>query len=288
MEQRKITTAQGTVYYWISEHWDPERDTLMFLHGMTADHTMFASQMAHFAGENNIVAWDAPAHGASRPYENFSYPHAAQALYDILETQQISSAVLIGQSMGGFMAQAFLARHPERVKAFVGIDTTPYGTGYYSKSDVFWLRQVEWMAHLYPVGAMKRAMAKQIAVTPEGQRNMLDMLKPYGKQELCHLMGIGYAGFLADNRDLEITCPVLLLIGEQDKTGKVRQYNRAWAQKTRFPLEIIPDAAHNSNVDNPAAVNEAIARFLESISATESISRPTRSTDSTAARTPRM
>lgn len=263
MEQRNIQTKQGTVYYWVSGNWAPERDTLVFLHGLTGDHTMFAPQLAHFQGDYNLVTWDAPAHGASRPWAEFSYPHAVEALHAILDAQQIGSAVLIGQSMGGFIAQAFLVRYPEQVKAFVGIDTTPYGTGYYSKSDVFWLRQVEWMARLYPLGAMKRAMAKQNAVTPEGQQNMLEMLKPYGKQELCHLMGIGYAGFLADNRELQISCPVLLLVGQQDKTGKVRQYNRAWAQRTSFPLKIIPGAAHNSNVDNPAAVNREIRDFLE-------------------------
>lgn len=262
MKQRNIQTKQGAVYYWVSENWDPEQDTLVFLHGMTGDHTMFAPQMDEFR-DYNLVAWDAPAHGVSRPYGEFSYPNAARALRDILTAEHVQAAVLIGQSMGGFLAQAFLLRWPERVRAFVGIDTTPYGTGYYSKSDVFWLKQVEWMAHLYPLRAMKRAMAKQNALTPEGQKNMLEMLRPYGKKELCHLMGIGYAGFLADNRDVKINCPVLLLVGQQDKTGKVQQYNRAWAQRTELPLEIIPNAAHNSNVDNPAAVNRAIRDFLE-------------------------
>ena len=94
MEQRNIQTKQGTVYYWVSGNWAPERDTLVFLHGLTGDHTMFAPQLAYFQGDYNLVTWDAPAHGASRPWAEFSYPHAVEALHAILDAQQIRSAVL--------------------------------------------------------------------------------------------------------------------------------------------------------------------------------------------------
>lgn len=265
MRKKAINTKQGTVCYWISENPDSPKETLVFLHGLTADHTMFERQISCFEKNYNILTWDTPSHGASRPYENFSYSNAVEALYEILRENGIESAVMIGQSMGGFITQSFLLRHPEMVKAFVGIDTTPYGEDYYSKSDKWWLRQVEWMAYLYPCNAMKRAIARQVSVTREGRRNMLTMLGPYGKKELCHLMGIGYAGFLEDNRDMEIKCPVLLLLGDRDRTGKVRQYNRAWAKKTGFPLVIIKNAAHNSNVDNPAEVNREIERFVKTL-----------------------
>ena len=91
---------------------------------------------------------------------------------------------------------------------------------------------------------------------------MMQMLSPYGKNELCHLMGLGYAGFLDDNCELEIPCPVLLILGEKDKTGKVAQYNKAWTRQTGYPLKIIKDAAHNVNVDKPDEVNALICGFL--------------------------
>jgi len=91
---------------------------------------------------------------------------------------------------------------------------------------------------------------------------MLQMLAPYTKRELCHLMGLGYAGFLEDNCDLEISCPVLLILGEKDRTGKVMQYNKEWARQTGYPLEVIKGAAHNSNVDKPQEVNDRIRSFL--------------------------
>lgn len=265
MIEKYIRTQSGNIYYWISKCYQKTSHTLFFLHGMTGNHMMFEKQYSYFKDFYNIVLWDAPAHGKSRPFIDFNYEKAAGAIKKIFETEHMKCAVFIGQSMGGFITQAVIKRYPEIVSAFVSIDSTPYGMGYYSKSDIWWLKQIEWMAHLYPLSAMKKAIAKQNTAAKAGYKNMLSMLEPYGKKELCHLMGIGYAGFLNDNCDLNITCPVLLILGEKDKTGKVKFYNRQWAEKTGFPLVIIQGAAHNSNVDQPDKVNQYIHKFIETV-----------------------
>lgn len=224
MIEKKVASARGMVYYQISDNWDTNGKTIFFLHGLTGNHTMFEKQVSYFEKNFNIIVWDAPAHGKSRPYEE---------------------------------------RYPEMVQVFVGIDTTPYGIDYYSKSDMWWLHQVEWMAKLFPHKMLAKAMAKQVSVTEYTYNNMLEMLKPYKKDELCHLMGIGYASIFEENCDMDIKCPVLILLGEHDRTGKVKQYCKAWAKKTGFPLVLIKNASHNANCDNPEDVNKAIEDFLK-------------------------
>ena len=76
-------------------------------------------------------------------------------------------------------------------------------------------------------------------------------------------MGIGYAGFLEDNCDIDITCPVMLIVGEYDKTGKVITYNKEWAKDLDVQITWIKDAAHNSNDDRPDQVNKYIEEFLK-------------------------
>ena len=264
MLKKIIDDSSGNIVYWKSEIFELSRDTLFFLHGLTADHTMFEQQFPFFEDTYNIIAWDAPAHGESRPYLKFTYENASNGLKKILDECGVSNVVLIGQSMGGFIAQAFICRYPEMAKAFVSIDSTPYGD-YYSKSDKWWLRQIEWMSKLFPEKLLKSSMAKQNALTEIGRSNMASMIGGYRKVELCQLMGIGYAGFLDDNRVCELPCPVLLIVGEKDNTGKVRAYNKEWARRTGYPLSWIPNAAHNSNVDNPSVVNETINGFIEKL-----------------------
>ena len=243
MQRRKMEDSIGRIVYWRSDPFDLSRDTLFFLHGLTRNHTMFEQQFSFFGGSCNIIAWDAPAHGESRPYPAFTYENAAEGMKKILDECGVSAVILIGQSMGGFLSQAFICRYPERVKGYVAIDSTPYGE-YYSKSDLWWLRQIEWMSKLFPEKLLKSSVAKQNAATQSGRLNMAAMIGGYDKKELCHLMGIGYAGFLDDNRVCEIPCPVLLIVGEKDRTGKVRAYNREWSKRTGYPLVWVPGAAH--------------------------------------------
>ena len=264
MDKRSITTENGTVCYWITGNIDLNKDTLFFMHGMTADHTMFERQVAFFENDYNIIVWDAPCHGESRPYGKFTFKSAAYIIAEIMDAHNIEKVILVGQSLGGYFAQAFIKDYPKRVKGFVSIGSTPFGYSYYSAFDKWILRQIEWMAKLYPVRRMKKAIAKQVSLTRGAYDNMMKMLKPYGKKELCHLMGIGYTSFLNENCNLEITCPVMLLVGEEDKTGKVMSYNREWAEQTGFELIPINNAAHNANVDNPEEVNKAISHFLNS------------------------
>ncbi len=265
MKQEFIDVSGGRVFYWLSDIIDPTRDTIFFMHGMTADHTMFEKQIDAFKEGCNLVLWDAPAHGESRPYEGFSFSDAVNCITRILDENRIDKVILVGQSLGGYFAQAFIKNHPERVKGFVSIGSTPFGIKYYSNFDKWILKQIEWMAKLYPLKAMRKAIAKQVSVTQAAYDNMLKMLEPYGKNELCHLMGLGYSAFLNENCDIRIPCPVLLTVGKHDKTGKVRSYNKQWAQDTGFPLIQIPDAAHNANVDNPDFVNNCILDFIKGL-----------------------
>lgn len=262
VEEKTYISPRGTVHYWLKRKAGSEKICLVFLHGLLANHTLFEKQTAYFSLFHTVLAWDAPAHGKSRPYTPFSCAGAAEDLKEILDLEGLESCVLLGQSMGGFICQSFLLRWPDRVSGFVGIGTCPYGEGYYSALDRWWLRQVGWMARLYPDGVLRRSVAKNATKTSHAYENMLCSMAVYPKGELCRLMGIGMAGMLEENQNLEISCPVLIMIGEGDCAGKVRQYNRKWHERTGFPIYVVKGAGHNANLDQWEDVNGRIEQFL--------------------------
>ncbi|WP_198015585.1 alpha/beta fold hydrolase [Shuttleworthella sp. MSX8B] len=249
----------------MSENPTAEKQTLFFLHGLTADHRLFEGQIPYFEDNYNVLVWDMPGHGKSRPFSDFSMEKAGEIVRRIFLERKIKDAVFIGQSMGGYVAQSVIKRFPDLVRALVAIDSSPYGEGYYSKSDQWWLRQTERLSKLYPSQMLRREIAKRSTASQHAREHMLEMLAPYGEKELCHLMGRAYESFLDDNSDIAIKCPVLLIVGEKDITGKVRQYNRAWSKKMGFPLQWVANAAHNANDDQPEIVNEMIAAFIRSL-----------------------
>lgn len=267
MEEKSIRSSRGEVYYWISRHRDPGAKALVFLPGLTADHRLFDPQTTFFAQDYTVLTWDAPAHGKSRPYKDFSYPNLARDLKGILDAEGLSRVTLVGQSAGGFVAQSFLRQYPGMVDGFVSIGSCPYGPGYYSRSDFFWVRQTGWMARLFPDGLLGAAVAKMCGHTPLGRENMRRMLECYDKKELCRLMHLGFSGVIPEVAGtLSIPCPVCLIVGEHDRIGRVMGYNRRWHEAEGHPLHLIPAAAHNANHDQPEAVNGVIAAFLRELS----------------------
>lgn len=100
MTPKQLETGSGNIAYWVNDYSD-DQHALVFLHGLTADHTLFEKQLSHFKGRFRVLCWDAPAHGKSRPYEGFSYYRAAEHLKEILEKEQIKKAVFIGSLWAG-------------------------------------------------------------------------------------------------------------------------------------------------------------------------------------------
>lgn len=262
LTEKSVVSERGRTYYWLGKGQDPAGVNLFFLHGLTANHHLFDRQVEAFPQAGTIIVWDAPAHGRSRPYRDFSYPHLAEEAKAILDQEGLDRVVLVGQSMGGFVAQSFVRLYPQLVQGLVFIGSCPFEREYYSPSDLWWLERIEIMSQLFPDRLLRKTMAHMCGCTEYGRRHMEEMLADYEKRELCHLMYLGFAGFIPELGPMDIPCPLLLLVGDKDRIGKVLAYNKRWQEKQGWPLRLIPQAAHNANEDQPKIVNGLIHEFI--------------------------
>jgi len=228
MDMKFVKSKHGKTYYWIEKHHNPEAKCIFFLPGLTADHTLFDKQIPHFKKDYTVIVWDAPCHGKSRPYSEFTFEHVAEELKEILIINHIKSTILVGQSIGGFIGQVFLSKYPLMVEAFIAIGSFPSGHKYYAKLDIWLLQQMEWMTRFYSHKFLLKSLAKSSTTSEYGYQNTMDFLATYTKLEICNLMGLGFGGFAKENQDIIISCPVLILRGEHDNIGKVKQYCLAW------------------------------------------------------------
>lgn len=259
MIKKSVKSERGNTFYWTNAN--TEKTSIVMLPGLTVDHRLFDKQVDEFKNDFNIIVWDCPCHGESRPYSTFNYKFVTQELENILKAENVKTAIFIGQSLGGMIAQFYIEGHQDQVIGFVSIDSVPFGN-YYSKSDMFWLSQLEWISRLFPDKLLRSSMAKSCGTTEYTRNSMKHMLSTYSKKELCHLMWIGEAAFIPDNHEINLNCPVVLLLGEYDKVGKVSQYTKEWQRRTGYPLHMIKNAAHNSNQDNPDEVNDLIRNYI--------------------------
>lgn len=266
MDGKTFSTESGTVAYWVDASAGSDAPWLVFLPGLTADHTLFDAQMAHFAGKANCFAWDAPAHGASRPYPlDFTMDDLARILHGLLESEGAERPVIVGQSLGGYVAQAFIDLYPGEAAGFVAIDSAPLKRTYYPTWEVKALRHTKGMYQAIPWALLKPWGSWGTATTERGRAGMRAFMDGYTKQGYVDLAAHGYR-MLADaveaDRAYDIDCPALLLCGEKDHAGDVKPFNRKWAAGEGIPLVWVPGAGHNSNVDAPDFVNAQIEGFV--------------------------
>jgi pimeloyl-ACP methyl ester carboxylesterase len=227
------------------------------------DHGLFAHQMEYFSQNYQVISWDVPQHGRSRPYEGFSLQVAATELISILDAEGVDKAHLVGQSMGGYISQIVALDDPERVRSLTAVASSPLQASYYSAVDRWLLSITPSLLRLYPYNYLIKIIATQIACQEPAQSYALETLKGLTKTEIADIMKEVYQGLKPYQHDFQLSLPILIVYGDADRTGKVRSYCNQWAKREERPLKIIPQAAHNANMDNPVDFNQALSEFLE-------------------------
>lgn len=267
MKKKLYETDKGNICYWTNEI-THNRPALVLLPGLTADHRLFDKQTEYFEDKYDLLVWDAPGHAESRPFElNITLDDKAAFLYEILKKENIAKPILIGQSMGGYVAQCFIDLFPQTASGFISIDSAPLQRKYVTAAEIWLLKRMEPVYRLYPWKTLLKSGSNGCAETEYGRKLMWDMMNVYSgaKRDYCHIAGTGYkmlAKAMEADRPYKIDCPTLLICGERDKAGSTKRYNRKWSQTDSLPIVWIEGAGHNSNTDAPDEVNRLIENFI--------------------------
>lgn len=268
MEAKSHQTALGSIRYWISRT-EPENPWLVFLPGLTADHSLFEKQTGFFSSRYNCFVWDAPAHGLSRPFPlTFTMADLAEYLHEIFGAEQIGSPVLVGQSLGGYIAQMYMDRYPGEVRGFVSIDSCPLSRKYYTSWELALLKKTKAMYMSIPWKLLLEWGIAGTSTTDYGRALMRKTWSVYGKDEYCSLSDHGMrilAEAVEAKPEYPISRPVLLLCGEKDNAGSAKSYNRRWTKQDAHPLVWLKGAGHNANTDVPEQVNRLIEDFIRNL-----------------------
>ena len=271
MIEKTYKTRCGTIHYWISDKINKEMPALVFLPGLTADHRLFEKQVEYFEGKYNVLVWDAPGHAASWPFSfNFDLMDKARWLDEILCTEGIDKPVIVGQSMGGYVGQAYAELFPNKLKGFVVIDSAPLQRKYVTAAEIWLLKRMEPVYRYYPWKALLKTGTNGVATSEYGRKLMHEIMMTYDgdQKRYAKLSGHGFR-MLAEamEKDLpyEIPCPAVLVCGEKDHAGSCIRYNKAWHKNTGIPIHWIQNAGHNSNTDAPETVNLLIETLISEV-----------------------
>jgi 3-oxoadipate enol-lactonase len=259
--ERGVLERDGCpIHYWLT---GPEDGPLVVLtHGAGADHRMFAAQIPPLAKRYRVLTWDMRGHGLSRQSgARFSVAAALDDLLALLDLVGGKSATFVGQSLGGNIHQELVFWKPERIRALVMIDCT-CNTMPLSRWERFLVAIGMPILRIYPWGTLRRQMVEVTALDPAVRAYLADAFSRLTKDEFVSVMSAATDCLHAES-GYRVEAPLLILVGEHDRTGNIRAVAPRWAKREpHCELHVIPNASHGANCDNPEVVNRLILQFL--------------------------
>ncbi len=121
----KITVnGHKTFCYTGGKDFDAAKPTVLFLHGVLNDHSVWILQTRYLAHHGwNVLAPDLPGHGQSGGTPPATVEDAAVWSLALLQAAGVQRAALVGHSFGSLIALEAAARAPERVSHLVMVGT---------------------------------------------------------------------------------------------------------------------------------------------------------------------
>ena len=161
MKKQIYRTPCGDIHYWVSKEAENSDVQLVFLPGLTADHRLFKKQIRYFIGRYPIFVWDAPGHASSWPFRfDFGLMDKARWVDEILVKEGFDQPIIVGQSMGGYVGQAYAQLFPEKLKGFVSVDSAPLQRRYLTAAEIWLLKRMEPVYRHYPWRSLLKAGTK--------------------------------------------------------------------------------------------------------------------------------
>ena len=208
MNERIYTTPCGDIHYWVNAAAEQSSPKLVFLPGLTADHRLFEKQIGFFEGKYPVFVWDAPGHAASWPFTfNFSLFDKARWLDEILALEGFDKPVIIGQSMGGYVGQAYAQLFPGKMSGFVSVDSAPLQREYVTAAEIWLLKRMEPVYRHYPWKSLLKRGTRGVAESEYGRQLMRSIMMGYdGDQErYARISGQGFR-ILAEAMEKDRRC----------------------------------------------------------------------------------
>jgi pimeloyl-ACP methyl ester carboxylesterase len=285
--------ADGDDSTWLEVHWPsltrtvqlPEgpvevvdtggdKPPLLFIHGLAGLWQNWLLNIPAFMESHRVVAPDLPGFGASpMPSGDISIRGYARTVDAVCRELGVEAPVVVGNSMGGFIAADLAIRLPTRVTKLVLVSSVGLSIEYFRREPLLALARV-WAGAATRAGARSDTMIRR----PRLRRVALQTVVRYPEKLSYPLtwelvQGAGTPGFLpamealldySFREDLvRIEVPSLIVWGANDMLVPVRdadEFERLIGPNSR--KEIFDDTGHVPMLERPSRFNALLREFV--------------------------
>lgn len=239
---------------------DPQLPVLVLGSSIGTSHRLWDPQLPGLVQSHRVVRFDLPGHDGKPAAGPYDIPALAAQVLEVLDGLGIESFSYCGLSMGGAIGQQLAHDHPARVRKLVLVCTSAT----FGDSPAPWLERAarvraEGTGFLADL-ARGRWFVLDAPVPPHG-RELLEaqaVLDPEGYAACCEAL----AGFDFRPQLGQIRVPTRVIAGAEDVATPVAMSEELAKGIPGADLVVLPGAAHLANVEQPAAVLQAMREHL--------------------------
>ncbi len=241
---------------------------VLLLHAFPLDHRMWAAVAHEFPAGRRVVALELPGAGpaAREALPEPSIDASAQAVAAALDSAGIARAVVVGLSMGGYVALALAERRPDLVAALGLVDTKSEADSAQARDNRLRIAaSVESSESVDAVRPMARTLVGEttLAARPELSEQVGAWI---GEQSPRFVAWSQRAMAARPDRThvLErFTGPVTVVVGDEDTLTPFVAAEHMVAASRHALLVVVPHAGHLTAVEQPGAVAAALAELAQ-------------------------
>ncbi|MGV3569172.1 MAG: alpha/beta fold hydrolase [Ramlibacter sp.] len=261
-----------TFCYTGGKAFDPAKPTVVFIHGVLNDHSVWILQTRYFANHGwNVLALDLPGHCRSAGEPPRSVEEGADFILALLQAAGVERAALVGHSFGSLVALEAAARAPERVSHLVLVGTA-------SPMKVSPALLENSLADPMKAIAMVNVFSHSMLAPPPsalgpgtwlyggGRALMRRVLASNPRVNLFHRGFVAcdsYTGGEAAMAMAKVQCPALFVLGRNDAMTPPKAAQSLQA-KARDGRTVLVDGGHQMMTEAPDQVLFALHDFLQS------------------------
>ena len=261
--------GHSTYCYTGGKAFDAAKPTLIFIHGVLNDHSVWILQTRYLAHHGwNVLAVDLPGHCRSSGAPPATVEEAADFILALMDAAGLDEAVLVGHSFGSLIALEAAARAPERVSQLVLV-----GTAYPMKVSPA-LLEASLKAPMKALEMVNIFSRSTLAPPPSALGPgtwVYGASMALGRRVLASNpdVNVFHAGFKAcdsythgEEAMAKVTCPVLFLLGNVDQMTPPKAA-QGLIQKARQAQVVQLPGGHHQMSETPEPMLAALMDFLK-------------------------
>ncbi len=217
---------------------------LVLLHGLAGSGAWWTRNLPALSAEFRVMAIDLPGFGTSHPDARLILDEVPAQLAGLLGELGLERAHVVGHSMGGLVAAALAADHPERVDRLVLVDA-----GFLSL-DPTWRHRI--------TGPLRTLPWTAPTIIPTLVRDTLRSGPVRMAKATAQVLRQDWRDKLP-----AITAPTLVVWGQHDRICNPRIGEAIVAAVPGARLVVIKGAGHNPMWEKPAAFDREVIDFLQ-------------------------